>query len=227
MGVDFARHVVTVLEQLLFSRVSAGARVLDLCCGTGRVTAVLSARGYRVLGIDTSEPMLRLARLNDSQAWFVRADARHITLAPVFAAAVSTFNSLAHLRTFDDLVAAARNVRAALIEGAVWVFDLSSETAYAERWRGWYVLRDADAECVIKTSYDASTRLARNEITIYEGGWTGGNARAEFTILQKCHADKEVRAALAAAPFRTVESFDAEDDLGMRGERGQRFFVAH
>jgi SAM-dependent methyltransferase len=42
---------------------SPGERVLELGCGTGRVAIALAARGFEAIGIDNSEPMLRLARL--------------------------------------------------------------------------------------------------------------------------------------------------------------------
>jgi demethylmenaquinone methyltransferase/2-methoxy-6-polyprenyl-1,4-benzoquinol methylase len=45
----------------LVSRVDAprGASVLDVATGTGLVARALAARGYRVTGLDASEPMLR------------------------------------------------------------------------------------------------------------------------------------------------------------------------
>ena len=48
-------------RSFLVSRVDAprGASVLDVATGTGLVARALAARGYRVTGIDASEPMLR------------------------------------------------------------------------------------------------------------------------------------------------------------------------
>lgn len=43
-------------------------RVLDLACGLGRMSAVLAARGIRVLGIDNAMPMLVAARRKLSRA---------------------------------------------------------------------------------------------------------------------------------------------------------------
>jgi demethylmenaquinone methyltransferase / 2-methoxy-6-polyprenyl-1,4-benzoquinol methylase len=48
-------------RRFLVSRIDAprGASVLDVATGTGLVARALAARGYRVAGIDASEPMLR------------------------------------------------------------------------------------------------------------------------------------------------------------------------
>lgn len=43
-------------------RLSAGAAVVDVGCGTGRAAAELSQRGMRVVGVDLSEQMLAAAR---------------------------------------------------------------------------------------------------------------------------------------------------------------------
>jgi SAM-dependent methyltransferase len=46
------------------SAIPKGSRVLDLPCGTGRLTRLLVERGYRVTGADVSEAMLARAREN-------------------------------------------------------------------------------------------------------------------------------------------------------------------
>lgn len=46
------------------SAIPAGGKVLDLPCGTGRMTRILVERGYRVTSADVSEEMLARARAN-------------------------------------------------------------------------------------------------------------------------------------------------------------------
>lgn len=56
------REKACVLECL--QAFPAGANVLDLPCGTGRMTRILVERGYRVTGADVAEAMLSKARDN-------------------------------------------------------------------------------------------------------------------------------------------------------------------
>ena len=58
------------------TRVQPGERALDLCCGTGDLTFALAEKGADVIGLDFSEPMLKVAR--EKSARFNPADERII-----------------------------------------------------------------------------------------------------------------------------------------------------
>ena len=78
------------------AELSSGAAVLDLCCGHGRHSIELAQRGYRVVGLDISEPSLDLARAAAGEAGveieFIQGDMRVIPQT--------------WLQTYDDLKAA-------------------------------------------------------------------------------------------------------------------------
>src|SRR3954470_5174885 len=57
------RREKACIEKCLES-IPAGSRVLDLPCGTGRLTRMLVQRGHQVTGADVSEAMLGHAREN-------------------------------------------------------------------------------------------------------------------------------------------------------------------
>lgn len=80
----------------LTTRLSLGARVLDVGCGTGQPTArQLTDAGLRVTGIDISERMLELAREAVPEATFHRVDVTDLdeTWGP-YAAVVAYFSLL-------------------------------------------------------------------------------------------------------------------------------------
>jgi SAM-dependent methyltransferase len=96
--------------ELLLDRLPAGARVLDVGCGTGLPTArQLMAAGCVVAGIDISPVMLDLARRNVPEASFVRRDVVDIDASLGRFHAVVAFFSLLMLpraqivRTLDAL----------------------------------------------------------------------------------------------------------------------------
>ena len=86
------RYLDLILEGL-----ERGARVLDVGCGTGRpVAEYLVARGFRVVGVDSSEGMLGIARRAVPEAEFVRGDMTEASFGEGFAAAV-VWDSLFHV----------------------------------------------------------------------------------------------------------------------------------
>src|SRR2546427_11939030 len=83
---DFSQRVMPVLDRLLLHELPAGARLLDVCCGAGHLAALLSARGFRVTGLDGSAEMTRRARANAPGVLFLVDDARAFSLLGPFEA---------------------------------------------------------------------------------------------------------------------------------------------
>ncbi len=62
---EWSRYLISLLKEY---GVSDGI-VLDLGCGTGKMTRLLSRAGYDMIGIDNSEEMLQIAReASDSES---------------------------------------------------------------------------------------------------------------------------------------------------------------
>ncbi|MCE9595420.1 MAG: bifunctional 2-polyprenyl-6-hydroxyphenol methylase/3-demethylubiquinol 3-O-methyltransferase UbiG [Planctomycetes bacterium] len=88
-----------------------GARVVDLGCGGGLLSAPLVAVGARVIGVDVSGASLRAARAR-IDANFVRADMRNVPLANACADFVVVADVLEHVEDPEHVVAeAARLLR--------------------------------------------------------------------------------------------------------------------
>ena len=83
--------------ELILSGLAHGARVLDLGCGTGEpIARYVAARGFRVVGLDESEQMLKIARRVVPGAEFVHADMCEMNLDGGFAAVVA-WDSVFHV----------------------------------------------------------------------------------------------------------------------------------
>jgi SAM-dependent methyltransferase len=91
-----------VWHERFVDRLTAGAKVLDLGCGSGRPVAQYSAgRGLRVTGVDSSPTMISLClgRLPDHE-WIV-ADMRGLSLGRRFEA-ILAWDSFFHLHHDDQ-----------------------------------------------------------------------------------------------------------------------------
>jgi SAM-dependent methyltransferase len=112
----------------LTASLPAGARVLDLGCGTGLPTArQLAASGLQVTCVDLSPGMLALARDNVPEAEFLRADVADLVqdgplAAGAFAGAAAFFTLLMLPR--PEIPSALRNLHGLLEPGGLLVLGM-------------------------------------------------------------------------------------------------------
>jgi len=96
--------VETLIDDLPFylnQLKTTGDPVLELACGTGRLTIPIAVAGYQIVGLDLTETMLELFRQKMESANveidLVKADMRDFSLNRKFRTIIIPFNSLLHL----------------------------------------------------------------------------------------------------------------------------------
>ena len=224
---SFATRIVPVLEELVLHALPPGARILDLCCGTGQLAHALSARGFELTGIDGSESMIAIARENAPNAAFRVDDARDFKIDGEFHAALSTFDSLNHVMSLDELTSVFGNVYGALKGGGVFTFDLNMEEGFRTRWRSSHGYVEDDHACIARSSYLPGEGIGKTEITMFFRGrdrWE----RSDVTLVQRCYSEDEILRALESVGFTGSEVYDGAHDLGKEPSRfpGRSFFVS-
>ena len=210
--------MLPVLDKLVLNALPSKARILDLCCGTGQLAHALSERGFEVTGIDGSESMIAIARENAPDATFRVHDARDFTITGEFHAALSTFDSLNHVMSLDELTSVYGNVYAALIGGGVFVFDLNMEEGYRTRWRFSPGHVEDDHAYVFRKSYLSTERIGKAEVTMF---FRSGDRwdRSDVSLLQRCYSEREILDALQSVGFVGGKARDGG------GDPGRSFFV--
>lgn len=218
-------QLMAVVDRLLVPRVRAGARILDLCCGTGYTARRLTDRGFEVTGLDISKEMLSHARRDAPRARFIQADARSFHLPPIYQAVLSTFDSLNHMMTKEELEEVFRNVYRALAPGGLFLFDMNMEKGFLEHWADYFAIVEEAEVCILRGAYDSRKGIAHYDITIFQR--TGKSwQRADTRITERYYSEKKIRRALRAAGFRKVSAHDAELELGLADHVGRTFFLA-
>jgi SAM-dependent methyltransferase len=132
------RADVNFYKELVQRLVGPSGRILELACGSGRVTIPLARAGYQVVGLDLSAPMLeraeaRLGGLGQaarSRVSLHQADMRTFALGERFPLILMAFNSFEHLYTRVDVSACLEQVRAHLAPGGHFVFDVQNPNLY-------------------------------------------------------------------------------------------------
>ena len=179
---QFGRDLLQVLAP------QAGERILDVGCGTGRLTAEIASAGAEVVGIDYSPTMISQARSNYPILVFETQDACHMPYCGEFDAVFSN----AALHWIQPAEAAAAAMARALKRGGRLVAELGGhgnvqklvESAYRalkqlgipdpERYNPWYfpsvgeyatLLERQRMEVILGALFDRETPL--------EGGGAG------------------------------------------------------
>ena len=92
----YIEHLSPYVDRIL-KGLPAGARVLDLGCGTGQpIAKYILERGFRVTGVNESEQMLKFARQTVPEAELIHADMVTVELTGTFDAAVA-WDSMFHV----------------------------------------------------------------------------------------------------------------------------------
>ena len=82
------------------------ARILELCCGTGRLTIPIAKEGYNITGVDYTASMLNqaIAKANEEQLSidFVQGDIRALDLGKKFDFIFIPFNSIHSIGLFQS-----------------------------------------------------------------------------------------------------------------------------
>jgi SAM-dependent methyltransferase len=134
-----------------------GEPVLELACGTGRLTHYLADHGVRVDGLDASAAMLERAREDQRVTWFLR-DMRDFDLDRRYALIFIAFNSLLHLHERREHESLLRCVRRHLLPEGVLLLDIFNPDPKI-------LARDPDRRYEVAKVWDEQ---ARAELTLEE-----------------------------------------------------------
>jgi SAM-dependent methyltransferase len=103
------------------------ACILELCCGTGRLTIPIAKDGYNICGVDNTSSMLEQAKIKAFEAGleieFINADIRILDLQKKYDLIFIPFNSIHHLYQNDDLFKTFRAVKNHLKPGGLFLLD--------------------------------------------------------------------------------------------------------
>jgi len=123
---DFAGNSAPGLLQILHSCNINSGLVVDLGCGSGIWAASLLEAGYRVLGVDISEPMLEIARQRAPSAEF-RCQSFLNTQIPACDAITSIGECLGYLfdeaNSYGALLTLFTQIHKSLSPGGLLIFD--------------------------------------------------------------------------------------------------------
>lgn len=119
------------------------ARILDLCCGHGRHSVELAARGYSVVGLDFDAPSLERARevaeTKGVEVEFIQRDMRDIPFKREFDASINMFTAFGYLESEGEDLKVLQAVSEALKPSGKFLLDAINREWLMRNYqpRGW------------------------------------------------------------------------------------------
>jgi len=130
----FSAAAETIDEALKLTGIQSGS-VLDLCCGPGRCSLALAARGFQVTGVDLTKFLLDKARALSRAArlkieW-IQGDMRDFSRANAFDLVISMYHSFGYFEDRDENEKVLDNVFHSLRPGGTFVIEVMGKEVLA------------------------------------------------------------------------------------------------
>ena len=186
-----------------------GDLILDAACGTGLSTVPWLDLGYRVVGVDHSSEMLRLARRKiegrDEDVTFHRQDLLDLDLDDTFDASICLHSGLDYILGDEDLQKAFRSLRGTLEEGGLFAFDkcLDEPEFYRRDYSRRYSV--SGGEAVFHYSWHPDKRLFEQRCVVTRRTRGRAPVRTEMTQYLKAVSVADLEEMLEQADFEVLE----------------------
>ena len=201
--------------------------VLDLGCGTGRMTFELAHRGYDMTGIDLSIDMLMQARdrqRNEDILW-LNQDMRSFELYGSVGAVVCCLDAVNYLLKLEDVEKCFATVCNYLDPGGVFLFDVNTPYKFKNIFAdNAYILEDEDVYCGWQNYFDEKSGVCDFYLTVFEDDGEG-YVRYDETQKEKMYTREELTGALERAGLEVVGFFGGFD-MSEAKEDCERWYIA-
>ncbi len=203
--------------------------VLDLGCGTGKITAMMADAGYSMIGLDSSPDMLNLAReANEGKnTLLLQQDMRSFELYGTVQTIYSSFDCLNYIRQDKELLDIFRLAYNYLDPGGLFLFDVNTS----------YRMREVYGNNTFVYEFDDEILYWRNEVdSFYRYCWfildryydmkPDGSCRYGREVqMEYVHSRKKLRMLAEKAGFLPQAIYNGMDFTVKNGESEKEYYI--
>ena len=203
--------------------------VLDMGCGTGTLTELLSHKGYDMIGVDNSPQMLEIALEKRSESGsgilYLLQDMRELELYSTVGTVISVCDSLNYLLEEKDLLQVFRLVDNYLYPGGLFLFDFNTVYKYSQ------VIGDAviaenreDCSFIWENYYHEEEEVNEYDLTVFVQEEGDRFRRFTENHFQRGYRTETMCGLVEQAGMQVIRLLDA-DTLGEVTDQSERVYV--
>ncbi len=187
--------------------------ILDLCCGTGTLTAEMASRGYELIGVDASGDMLMEAREKCQNLpvppLFILQKAEALDLYGTVDAAYCSLEGINYLSP-AFLIRMLERLKFFVRPGGLFFFDIRSADYLRTLDGSTFVDEDPDLLCLWRADFDKDLNALVYGMDIFSRmGDFWKRDREEH--IEYAHTEEQLKQALEESGFSLI-SGDEQDD---------------
>ena len=225
---EWSRYIIGLLQEYGIK----DGTVADLGCGTGKLTRLLAAAGYDMIGVDSSEEMLGIARCHDpdshdSDILYLHQDMRQLKLLGSVRAAISICDSVNYILEEKDLLEVFGRVRRYLQPGGVFIFDLNTVYKYKDILGETTIAETREEGSFIRDNYfDEETGINEYDLTLFIREESGLYRKYGETHYQKAYDVERIQHLLENAGLKLAAAYDAFTRQPVRADSERIYMIA-
>ena len=229
-NVDYDKRCEYIRGLLADNGIGKGI-LLDLACGTGTVSLLMSDMGYDVIGVDASEDMLSVAQEKKMESGadviFLCQRMEELDLFGTINACVSTLDSINHVTDAETVREIFRRVSLFMEDKGIFIFDVNTPYKHKKILGDNTFVYDTDeVYCVWQNSTDENLVTTVN-LDIFEkdeDDETYYRYSEEFS--ERAYDLEDIKCWLESVKFEVVAVYEEMTEESVREDTQRAVFVA-
>lgn len=198
--------------------------VLDLGCGTGRLTVTMAEMGYDMTGVDASSDMLSVAcSKNCPGILWINQDFTELDLFGAYDAAISLLDCLNHLLEEEMVEKYISHMRNFVEPNGLFIFDINSEYKFRSIYKDnvFYSVQD-DFTYIWENKFDEDSKICEMDLTFF---LKEGNIYRRFDSInkEKSYSVEFLSTVLEKSGF-LIEALYSDCSFEIPGPETERIF---